>query len=399
VPSRTSTPGSRRRSTPATAWTLLAVQVGLSPRRDPHWAALVEQLAALSRAGADAPALLRAAAAEAPLPDEYQAAAVWWRIARHTGPAVLSPDPGSASADPLRPGWLPQLSANLSPAAAAQLVEDPHWAAVAAAVNRAIEHGIPAADVLRQPVGLDGDPVPDHALADALIYRAATLADPAPPDPYQPAGAPDEPGFEPDDPDLAPPEDLHMLTYPGSGDTPLNLTEAGYRDGPQFDHYLRTGDLQPPFPEETIPTSETVLTPQELDAELFHAAQHRRWMDPWQPTDEQQRRLEARAAEAEFSPPPPNGSPTSTPKPPTSTNTRTAGPGPRPTSPAVSAPISPATRTSNPATPQPGSPPWSPTSAGTAPPTTSCSPPAWPRPPAPARPSTGLPPESWRLFQ
>ncbi len=284
-----------------TAWTPIAVQVGLSPRTDPHWAALVEHLAALSRAGADAPALLRAAAAEAPLPDEYQAAALWWRIARHTCPAVLSPDPDAGPADPLRPGWLAQLSANLTPDAGRQLVEDPHWAAVAAAVNRAIEHGIPAADVLRQPVGPDGDPVPDHALADALIYRAATLTDPAPPDPYQPADH-NEPGYEPDDPDLAPPEDLHMLTYPGSGDTPLNLTEAGYRDGPQFDHYLRTGDLQPPFPEETIPASETVLTPQELDAELFHAAQHRQWMDPWQPTDEQQRRLEARAAEAEFSP-------------------------------------------------------------------------------------------------
>jgi DNA primase catalytic core len=285
-----------------TAWTPLAVQVGLSPRTDPHWPALVEQLAALSRAGADAPALLRAAAGEAPLPDEYQAAALWWRIARHTCPAVLTPDPDAAPTDPLRPGWLDQVTANLSPAAAAQLVEDPHWAAVAAAVNRAIDHGIPVADVLRQPVGPDGNPVPDHALADALIYRAATLTDPAPPDPYQAAGAPDEPGFEPDDPDLAPPEDLHLLTYPGRDDTPLNLTEAGYRDGPQFDHYLRTGDLQPPIPDETIPTSETVLTPQELDAELFHAAQHRRWMEPWQPTDEQQRRLEARAAEAEFSP-------------------------------------------------------------------------------------------------
>jgi len=126
-----------------TAWTPLAVQVGLNPRKDPHWPALVEQLAALSRAGADAPALLRATAAEAPLPDEYQAAALWWRIARHTSPAVLSPELGAAPADPLRPAWLDQLTANLTPAAAQQLAEDPHWAAVAAAVNRAINHGIP----------------------------------------------------------------------------------------------------------------------------------------------------------------------------------------------------------------------------------------------------------------
>jgi conjugative relaxase-like TrwC/TraI family protein len=283
-----------------TAWTPLAVQVGLHPRKDPHWAALVEQLAALSRAGADAPALLRAAAAEAPLPDEYQAAALWWRIARHTYPAVLSADPGSAPADPLRPRWLDQLTATLTPAAAAQLVGNPHWAAVAAAVNRAIEHGIPAAHVLRQPVGPDGDPVPDHALADALIYRAATLTDPAPPDPYQPTGP--EPGYEPDEPDHAPPQDLHMLTYTGNDDIPLNLTEDGYRDGPEFDHYLRTGDLQPPFPDETIPTSETTLSSEDLDTELFHAAQHRQWMEPWQPTDEQQRRLERRAYDAESSP-------------------------------------------------------------------------------------------------
>jgi len=58
-----------------TAWTPLAVQVGLTPRSDPHWPTLAENLAALSRAGADAPTLLRRAAAEGPLPDEYQAAA------------------------------------------------------------------------------------------------------------------------------------------------------------------------------------------------------------------------------------------------------------------------------------------------------------------------------------
>jgi len=96
-----------------TAWTPLALQVGLTPRSDPHWAALAENLAALSRAGADAPALIRRAAAEGPLPDEYQAAALWWRIARHVCPAVLAPDRDAAPADPLRPDWLPQLSAAL----------------------------------------------------------------------------------------------------------------------------------------------------------------------------------------------------------------------------------------------------------------------------------------------
>jgi DNA primase catalytic core len=86
------------------------------------------------------------------------------------------------------------------------------------------------------------------------------------------------------------------------GGSPLNLTEDGYRDGPEFDHYLRTGELQPPFPDETIPTSETTFSPEDLDTELFHAVQHRLWMDRWQPTDEQQRRLERRAYDAESSP-------------------------------------------------------------------------------------------------
>ncbi len=295
-----------------TAWTPLAVQVGLHPASDPHWPVLVEQLAALSRAGANAPALLRAAASEGPLPDEYQAAAIWWRIARHTSPAVLTPDPGTAPADPLRPAWLSQLTANLSSDAGRQLVEDPHWVAVVTAVNRAIGHGIPAADVLRPPVGPDGNPVPDHALADALIYRAATLADPPPPDPH-PSGSrafdSEPPWFEPDDPDLEPPEDLHTLSYTGNAQQTgqrvyfnLNLDDDGWRDGPVFDHYLSTGDRQAPFPAETIPAGEVTLTPADLDTELFDAARHRQWMGPWEPTDEQQNRLEARAYDADCSP-------------------------------------------------------------------------------------------------
>jgi DNA primase catalytic core len=296
-----------------TAWTPLAVQVGLHPHADPHWPVLVEHLAALSRAGADAPALLRAAAAEAPLPDEYQAAAIWWRIARHTSPAVLTPDAGTARsgpADPLRPPWLDQLTATLNPAATAELVGDPHWAAVVTAVNRAIDHGVPANVVLRQPVGPDGNPVPDHALADALIYRAATLTDPLPPDPDQPNRDLNEAGvgpwFEPDDPDFEPPEDLHMLSYTGNTGQrvyfSLNLDDEGYRDGPVFDHYLNTGDREPPLPDETIPTSDVALTARDLDGALFQAAAHRQWMDPLEPTDEQQNRLEARAYDADCSP-------------------------------------------------------------------------------------------------
>lgn len=293
-----------------TAWTPLGVQVGLTPSSDPHWSYLVEHLAALSRAGADAPALLRAAAAKGPLPDESQAAALWWRIARHTSPAVLTPDTGPAPLDPLRPSWLPQLTAALGEDTTQQLLTDPHWPAVVTALTRAINHGIPTRDVLRAPLGPDGNPVPDHALADALIYRAAVLTDPPPPDP---AADPADPDLkhdgdtgpvdgDPEDPDHLPPEDLDMLPYTGGDQVPLNLDEQGYRDGPDYDHYLRTGDLTPLLPDETLPTAETTLPADELEVALFQAAQHRQWMEPWQPTDEQQRRLETRAADAEFSP-------------------------------------------------------------------------------------------------
>ena len=272
-----------------TAWTPLATQVGLTPHTDPHWPALVETLTALSRAGADAPTLLRAAAAEAPLPDEYQAAALIWRIARHTAPAVLTRDPHTAPADPLRPAWLSHLHTALTPAAAEELLHDARWPAVVTAVNRAIDHGIPLAEVLRTPIGPNGTPVPQHALADALIYRAITLTDPLPPDP----------DLEPDD---APPQDLHMLTVTLDHHTPVNLPQPDIEADPDFDDHLRTADNPAPPPVETIPASQAALTAEELDLELFHAAEHRQWMPPWQPTDAQQQRLEARVTDAERSP-------------------------------------------------------------------------------------------------
>jgi len=125
------------------AWTPLAVQVGLTPRTDPHWPVLADNLAALSRAGADAPAMLRKAAAEGPLPDEYQAAALWWRIARHAAPAVLTPDRAGAPGDPLRPDWLPALTSCLGQPATDTLSADPRWPAVITAITRASQHGIP----------------------------------------------------------------------------------------------------------------------------------------------------------------------------------------------------------------------------------------------------------------
>ncbi len=314
-------------------WTPLAVQVGLTPGTDPHWPALADNLAALSRAGADAPALLRQAAAEGPLPDEYQAAALWWRIARHVCPAVLTPDRDAAAGDPLRPDWLPALAGSLGQPATDTLSADPRWPAVITAITRAIEHGIPRTDLVRVPVGHDGQPVPDHALADALIYQALTMTDPVPFDPTDPyetddpyqdteprphhqASQPqDRPGrtehsgrpgaqaypVDPYNDDLTPPEDLHMVTIDLDPNTPLNLAVPDI-EAPEYGHRPRTADDPAPLPVETVSVDEVALSGPELDDELFQAARGRQWLPPWEPTPAQQERALARAAEAEFSP-------------------------------------------------------------------------------------------------
>ena len=286
-----------------TAWTALAEQVGLSPGADPHWPVLAENLAALSRAGADAPTLLRRAAAEAALPDEYQAAAVWWRIARHVAPAVLTPDPGAAPSDPLRPPWLPQLAAVLEtpdhPTASAALPADPRWPAVITAITRASGHGIPYTDLFRYPTGPDGDPVPSHALADALIYRATVLTDPIPDDPDDEPDLPDYP-HDPYDPDVEPPQDLHLASklHTDPVGTPDNFAE------PPLDYSTAgTGFIDPlrPLDDETIPANQVTLSEAELDEELFYAA-HRRASFVWEPSEQQQERALSRIADAEFAP-------------------------------------------------------------------------------------------------
>ncbi len=280
------------------AWTPIAEQVGLSPGADPHWPGLAENLAALSRAGADAPALLRAAAADGPLPDEYQAAAIWWRIAGRVSPAVLTPDRDTAAAasiDPLRPDWLPQLQDRLGEHTATALLADPRWPAVVTAVHRGLLHGIPITDLLRTPTGPDGNPVPDHALADALIYRALTLTDPVPDDLEDPS----DPYDEPDHPDQAPPEDLHMLRIDvdpsapiNAADSPLDYSHAGVAPVRQL----------PPLAADSLASAEMALADGDLEQELWHATQRRQSMPPWEPSDEQLERALTRAADAEFSP-------------------------------------------------------------------------------------------------
>jgi hypothetical protein len=72
-------------------WAALADGINPRIRRDPHWPALADRVAAAAdRAGLDAAGLLAAVAVFRPLPDELTAAALWWRLARAPRPKYVS---------------------------------------------------------------------------------------------------------------------------------------------------------------------------------------------------------------------------------------------------------------------------------------------------------------------
>ena len=272
-----------------TAWIPLATQLGLTPASDPHWPALVDNLAALARAGADAPALLRAAAAEGPLPDEYQAAAIWWRIARHASPAVLTPDRHSAPNRPATPRLAPrphhQLRASRHRPTARRpaLARRRHRAQSRPAARHPADRPAARPDRPRRAPGPRATPSPT---------RSSTGRSPSP------TRHPRTPTSSPSTPTTTPPEDLHLLTTTLQANTPVNLP-----DTPLDYRHADTAPVQPLAPApDSIPADQLALSEAELGEELFHASQARTWLPPWQPSDQQLERTLARAAEAEFSP-------------------------------------------------------------------------------------------------
>jgi hypothetical protein len=89
----------KRLATAATdeAWRwrqLLATEVP-SVTADPFLPELTERLSNLTRAGFDANLLVRSASADAPLPDDHPAAALWWRILDQLAPQMANRDPAT----------------------------------------------------------------------------------------------------------------------------------------------------------------------------------------------------------------------------------------------------------------------------------------------------------------
>ncbi len=152
-------------------WAEVFDRVLTHPRRDPFTPLLAERLAALGRAGLDAPTLLRRALAGGPLPDEHNAAALWWRIAGHLSPAVAAVTDHTVAT-----AWTPRLAELLGDDLDAALQASSWWPTLVATVDHALARGARLEDLLTDPTtsGEDVDP------AQALVWRISVLTDPPP---------------------------------------------------------------------------------------------------------------------------------------------------------------------------------------------------------------------------
>ncbi|SFT82430.1 DNA primase, catalytic core [Geodermatophilus amargosae] len=216
-------------------WAALADSIDPGLRRDPHWPALADRLAAADRAGLDAAGLLAAVAARRPLPDELPAAALWWRLAPHLTPAAATAGPEGAGP---RPDWCTTLLELLPGDHGRRVLADPAWPALVAAVTTGIRGGWSPADLLTAAVaGLPagtGSDLTGTDVAEALVFRVAALTDPAPVRTPEPLPADLQPPDDADqllpredqaaavtvDPAAPPPDDLDVPLDPGHDTSP-----------------------------------------------------------------------------------------------------------------------------------------------------------------------------------
>jgi len=163
-------------------WAPLANQIDPRITADPYWPVLADRLAIAARAGINIDDLTRAVGSERALPDEQPAAALWWRLARHLSPAAMTATQHSLS-DTLRPDWTPVLTDLLGTAAAHQVLADPAWPALVAAVSHARSSGWEPEQLLSTTHDLlcsghpDDEPLRTDELATALIWRIGVLID------------------------------------------------------------------------------------------------------------------------------------------------------------------------------------------------------------------------------
>ncbi|MFE9790049.1 AAA family ATPase [Nocardia salmonicida] len=142
---------------------------------DAYWPVVADKIDLADRAGLDITTLLTDAAADHPLPDEMAAAALWARL--ELEPSALD----ITGTDLLQPEWLPDLEAVLGMTMAEQVVTEPAWPRVIAAVERATNtwtsHDLlsTAYELLQGAHPADGVPLRPDQLAAALAWRIDAL--------------------------------------------------------------------------------------------------------------------------------------------------------------------------------------------------------------------------------
>ena len=275
----------------AAAWAPLVNRIDERITADDYWPELADRLAAIDRAGIDVRGMLSAVAAEHSLPDEQPAAALWWRLSLHLSPAATAATAGSG-ASTLRPAWTPVLVERLGADRARRVMDDPAWPALVAAVNAAPRDEWTPEHLLNTAVDLTlagatgtGAEVADADLAPAFVWRVAMLTDPAPLD-YEAAP------LDPADAELAPPEDLHLLSRPIDVDNSATPTDLGAAA-------LDPDDIAPTDPLDAPdtgwddePIDPAAATGVELDRAMYAAAVLRGPLEPteaelWAGVDEQ----------------------------------------------------------------------------------------------------------------
>ena len=143
---------------------------------DTYLPQLAERLAAVSRAGINAHALLRTAAG-APLPDDHPASALWWRISRHLTPAVAHHLDTDTT---MTPAWTARLTRLLGEQRSSAMQASPWWPALVATIDHALARGHHL-DTLLTAAGTH-DPGLDVDETQALTWRLSLLIDPLPHD-------------------------------------------------------------------------------------------------------------------------------------------------------------------------------------------------------------------------
>ena len=217
-------------------------------RTDPWITPLCQRLARLERAGLPVGSYLRTALTESgPLPDEHAAAALWWRLVPHLGPAAVRGDTHTGQL--LQPDWLATLTDHLPDGAVKTLQDSPAWPALVAAVDEArYRHQWTPGELLDSAFQAFPTHLQPAEVCDALLLRVAVLTDP--PEDLDPDGHPAS-----SDPDLDG-EDAPTPSWaeepPGGSDidpppkkAPAALEEDTTRPPPGDPRHLKSHDPAP----------------------------------------------------------------------------------------------------------------------------------------------------------